>query len=148
MSQASFNFNALTPDLVWYALENIGIRAESGFLPLNSYENRVYQFTDEQNRRYVVKFYRPDRWTNEQILEEHSFTQELADAEIPVVSPVDVDGQTLHQYQGYWFTLFPSVGGRQFEVDNDEQLEWVSTFWEEYIRLPKQRHLNTGPIYL
>ncbi|SHO54305.1 serine/threonine protein kinase [Vibrio quintilis] len=145
MSQASFNFNALTPDLVWYALENIGIRAESGFLPLNSYENRVYQFTDEQNRRYVVKFYRPDRWTNEQILEEHSFTQELADAEIPVVSPVDVDGQTLHQYQGYWFTLFPSVGGRQFEVDNDEQLEWVGRFLGRIHQVAKTKTFEHRP---
>ena len=59
----AFNFEALTPDFMWYALESIGIRAESGLLALNSYENRVYQFVDEDKRRYVVKFYRPQRWT-------------------------------------------------------------------------------------
>ncbi|MCA2429104.1 serine/threonine protein kinase, partial [Vibrio chemaguriensis] len=128
MSQSMFNFDALTPDFMWYALESIGIRAESGFLPLNSYENRVYQFTDEERRRYVVKFYRPERWSNEQIQEEHDFTLELIDNEIPVAPPVRINGNTLHHYQGYWFALFESVGGRQFEVDNLEQLEGVGRF--------------------
>jgi Ser/Thr protein kinase RdoA (MazF antagonist) len=145
MSQATFHFSTLTPDLIWYALENIGIRAESGFLPLNSYENRVYQFTDDKNSRYVVKFYRPDRWTNEQILEEHLFTQELADAEIPVVSPVSIDGQTFHQYQGYRFTLFPSVGGRQFEVDNAKQLEWVGRFLGRIHQVAKTKSFKHRP---
>lgn len=128
MSQSMFNFDALTPDFMWYALESIGIRAESGFLPLNSYENRVYQFTDEERRRYVVKFYRPERWSNEQIQEEHDFTLELIDSEIPVAPPVRINGNTLHHYQGYRFALFESVGGRQFEVDNLEQLEGVGRF--------------------
>ncbi|MDG2778833.1 serine/threonine protein kinase [Vibrio parahaemolyticus] len=128
MSQSMFNFDALTPDFMWYALESIGIRAESGFLPLNSYENRVYQFTDEERRRYVVKFYRPERWSNEQIQEEHDFTLELIDNEIPVAPPVRINGNTLHNYQGYRFALFESVGGRQFEVDNLEQLEGVGRF--------------------
>ncbi|HCE4658060.1 TPA: serine/threonine protein kinase [Vibrio parahaemolyticus] len=128
MSQSMFNFDALTPDFMWYALESIGIRAESGFLPLNSYENRVYQFTDEERRRYVVKFYRPERWSNEQIQEEHDFTLELIDNEIPVAPPVRINGNTLHYYQGYGFALFESVGGRQFEVDNLEQLEGVGRF--------------------
>ncbi|ODW54801.1 serine/threonine protein kinase [Vibrio parahaemolyticus] len=128
MSQSMFNFDALTPDFMWYALESIGIRAESGFLPLNSYENRVYQFTDEERRRYVVKFYRPERWSNEQIQEEHDFTLELIDNEIPVAPPVRINGNTLHHYQCYGFALFESVGGRQFEVDNLEQLEGVGRF--------------------
>ncbi|MFW1202016.1 serine/threonine protein kinase [Vibrio parahaemolyticus] len=128
MSQSMFNFDALTPDFMWYALESIGIRAESGFLPLNSYENRVYQFTDEERRRYVVKFYRPERWSNEQIQEEHDFTLELIDNEIPVAPPVRINGNTLHHYQVYGFALFESVGGRQFEVDNLEQLEGVGRF--------------------
>lgn len=89
MTQATFHFDALTPDLIWYALESIGIRAESGFLPLNSYENRVYQFTDEERRRFVVKFYRPQRWTDEQIQEEHDFALELEQEEIPIVRRLD-----------------------------------------------------------
>ena len=63
MTMQAFNFDNLTPDFMWYALESIGVRAESGLLALNSYENRVYQFTDEDRKRYVVKFYRPQRWT-------------------------------------------------------------------------------------
>ncbi len=128
MTQATFHFDALTPDLMWYALESIGIRAESGFLALNSYENRVYQFVDEDKRRFVVKFYRPQRWTTDQIREEHEFALELADAEIPLAPPLVINGTSLHHYQGYDFALFNSVGGRQFEVDNEEQLEWVGRF--------------------
>jgi Ser/Thr protein kinase RdoA (MazF antagonist) len=128
MTQASFNFDALTPDLMWYAVESIGIRAESGFLPLNSYENRVYQFIDEERQRYVIKFYRPERWSELQILEEHHFAHELEEQEIPISAPLTINGTSLHFYQGYCFALFISVGGRQFEVDNYDQLEWVGRF--------------------
>ncbi|NVD05876.1 serine/threonine protein kinase [Vibrio sp. JPW-9-11-11] len=128
MTQHAFNFDALTPDFMWYALESIGIRAESGFLALNSYENRVYQFSDEERQRYVVKFYRPERWSRAQIQEEHDFTLELIESEIPVAPPVRINGATLHYYQGYLFALFASVGGRQFEVDNFNQLEGVGRF--------------------
>ncbi len=128
MTQPAFNFDALTPDFMWFALESIGIRAESGFLPLNSYENRVYQFTDEERQRYVVKFYRPERWSKEQIQEEHDFTLELIESDIPVAPPIKINGQTLHYHQGYLFALFASVGGRQFEVDNIDQLEGVGRF--------------------
>lgn len=128
MTQATFHFDALTPDLIWYALESIGVRAESGFLALNSYENRVYQFTDEESRRFVVKFYRPQRWTELQIQEEHDFALELAAAEIPLAPPLVINGNSLHYYQGYYFALFTSMGGRQFEVDNPQQLEWVGRF--------------------
>ncbi len=124
----AFNFDALTPDFMWYAIESIGIRAESGLLALNSYENRVYQFMDEEKQRYVVKFYRPQRWTTDQIQEEHDFTLELLEQELPVAPPCIINGRTLHEYKGYHFTLFVSVGGRQFEVDNANHLEWVGRF--------------------
>ncbi|MBD1559181.1 serine/threonine protein kinase [Vibrio sp. S9_S30] len=128
MSENAFNFEALTPDFMWYALESIGVRAESGLLALNSYENRVYQFVDEDKRRYVVKFYRPSRWSKAQIQEEHDFALELLEQDIPLAPPLVINGHTLHEYNGYLFTLFDSVGGRQFEVDNVEQLEWVGRF--------------------
>ena len=128
MNNTAFNFDALTPDFLWYAIASIGIRAESGLLALNSYENRVYQFVDEDKQRYVVKFYRPMRWSKEQIQEEHDFTLELIEHEVPVAPPVKINGNTLHEYQGYLFALFESVGGRQFEVDNYDQLEWVGRF--------------------
>ena len=126
--QHGFNFADLNPDLLLDALDSIGIRAESGLLPLNSYENRVYQFVAEDGARYVTKFYRPQRWTNEQIDEEHQFTLELAEQEIPVAAPIAIDKRTLHPFQNHRLALFPSMGGRQFEVDNFDQLEWVGRF--------------------
>ncbi|MUK67207.1 serine/threonine protein kinase [Aliivibrio fischeri] len=128
MSEHAFNFSTLTPDLLWNALADIGIRAESGFLALNSYENRVYQFTDEERRRYVVKFYRPQRWSEAQILEEHLFARQLVQQDIPIAAPLEINGKTLHSANGYWFALFDSLGGRTFEVDNFDQLEWVGRF--------------------
>ncbi|RCU45452.1 serine/threonine protein kinase [Corallincola holothuriorum] len=126
MSQ--FHFAKLTPELILDALESQGIRVDSGLLPLNSYENRVYQFLDEERQRYVVKFYRPERWSDDAILEEHAFTQQLLDAEVPVVAPLTFAGKTLLKAEGYRFVVFPSVGGRHLEVDNLDQLEWVGRF--------------------
>ncbi|MGQ8364933.1 serine/threonine protein kinase [Glaciecola sp. 1036] len=122
---SDFSFNRLTPDLILDAIESLDVRVDSGLLALNSYENRVYQFALEDGRRLVAKFYRPSRWSTEQILEEHNFALELQQAELPVVAPALFAGQSLHQYDGYQFALFPSVGGRQFEVDNLDQLEWM-----------------------
>lgn len=127
-SEQKFNFSEMTPDLMLDALESIGVLASSGLLALNSYENRVYQFSDENKKRYVVKFYRPNRWSKAQIQEEHDFTLELIAQDIPVAPPLKFNGVTLHQYKGYFFALFSSVGGRQFEVDNLDQLEWVGRF--------------------
>jgi Ser/Thr protein kinase RdoA (MazF antagonist) len=124
----TFDFSGLTPDLILDAIESVGIRVDSGLLALNSYENRVYQFVAEDRKRYVAKFYRPQRWTPHQIQEEHDFSIELAEHEIPVVPPIQYSGQSLHQYQGYYFALFNSVGGRQFEVDNLDHLEWMGRF--------------------
>lgn len=124
----AFNFQSLLPDTILDALFDAGLRVDSGLTALNSYENRVYQFMDEERRRFVVKFYRPQRWSEAQIQEEHDFAQELANDEIPVVAPLALNGRTLHQHQGYLFAVFPSVGGRQFEVDNLDHLEWVARF--------------------
>jgi Ser/Thr protein kinase RdoA (MazF antagonist) len=123
MNSAAFSFHTLSPDRILDGLASMGISVDSGLTPLNSYENRVYQFYDEQRTRYIAKFYRPHRWTKMQILEEHQFTQQLLNAEIPVVAPLVFNDRTLHEYQGYFFALFPSVGGRQYEVDNIEQME-------------------------
>ena len=115
---SDFTFTGLTPDVLLDAIESCGIYPQSGLLALNSYENRVYQFQADDGQRMVVKFYRPARWSNEQILEEHAFALELADAEIPLVAPYIINQTTLHTYQGFRFAVFPSVGGRQFEIDN------------------------------
>ena len=125
---STFDFSGLTPDLILDAIESQGILVESGLLALNSYENRVYQFVAEDKKRYVAKFYRPQRWLPEQIHEEHDFSIELTTHEIPVVAPLVLNEQSLHQFQGFHFALFPSVGGRQFEVDNLDHLEWMGRF--------------------
>jgi Ser/Thr protein kinase RdoA (MazF antagonist) len=120
-----FHFTKLTPELILDGIESLGIQVSSGLLALNSYENRVYQFVSEDQKRFVVKFYRPQRWTDEQIIEEHHFSQLLKEEDISVVAPLSINNQSLHEIEGYKFTLFESVGGRQFEVDNLDQLESV-----------------------
>ncbi|MFP1453040.1 phosphotransferase [Escherichia coli] len=82
------------------------IRVDSGLTPLNSYENRVYQFQDEDRRRFVVKFYRPERWTADQILEEHQFALQLVNDEVPVAAPVAFNSQALLNHQGFYFAVF------------------------------------------
>jgi Ser/Thr protein kinase RdoA (MazF antagonist) len=96
--------------------------------PLNSYENRVYQFQDEDRQRFVVKFYRPQRWTSAQIQEEHQFALDLLADDVPVAAPLTFSGQTLLTHQGFSFAVFPSLGGRQFEADNIDQMEWVARY--------------------
>jgi len=125
---AAFNFQTLNPDTILDALWETGIRVESGLTALNSYENRVYQFSDEERQRYVVKFYRPQRWSAAQIEEEHQFTLDLQSDEVPVAAPLVLQEKTLHTHGGFLFTVFPSLGGRQYETDNDEHLEWVGRF--------------------
>ena len=140
-----FSFSGLDPDTILDALETQGIFLQSGLLALNSYENRVYQFQADDNKRYVVKFYRPARWTDPQILEEHSFAQELADSEIPIVAPLALNGKTLHHHGDYRFTVFPSVGGRQFENDNLDQLEWMGRFIGRIHRVSQAKTFKQRP---
>lgn len=123
-----FDFTSLSPDLILDGLENVGFNVDSGLLALNSYENRVYQFHDENLNKYVTKFYRPERWSEKQIREELNFALELDRRELPLVAPIVVDGETLFNYQGYYFTVYPCKGGRTFEVDNLDQLEWMGRF--------------------
>jgi len=145
MNNSAFNFQALSPDLILDALESVGLIAESGLTALNSYENRVYQFLGDDKKRYVVKFYRPERWTEEQILEEHDFSKDLLEAEVPAVAPLDIQGRTLHSHQGYLFTVFPSVGGRQYEIDNLDQLEWVGRFLGRIHQVGSERLFTARP---
>ncbi|WIV88183.1 serine/threonine protein kinase [Proteus appendicitidis] len=123
---ASFNFQGLSPDNIWDALVKIGFYPESGLTELNSYENRVFQFMDEHRQRYVVKFYRPQRWSYEQIKEEHEFVLALKEAEVSVAAPLMINSETVHfSDNGFYFAIFPSIGGRAYETDNLFQLEEV-----------------------
>lgn len=121
-------YEQLTPDLVLDAVESCGPLPSGHQLALNSYENRVIQIGIEDGPDLVAKFYRPERWSNPAILEEHHFTQALAAEEVPVIAPCIFNGQTLHQQQGFRFALFERRGGRAPETDNLEQLEWIGRF--------------------
>lgn len=115
-------YDQLTPDFVLDAIESIGLETDSRILSLNSYENRVYQVGLEEGQPVITKFYRPFRWTNEAILEEHQFTRDLLAQDISVISPLEINGTTLHHYQGFYFTVFPRQGGHAPEVDCPDTL--------------------------
>ncbi|MDM3872316.1 serine/threonine protein kinase [Porticoccus sp. W117] len=122
-------YDALTPDRVIDAVEQQGYFSDARILPLNSYENRVYQVGIEDAEPLIAKFYRPQRWSRDQILEEHQFTQELAQLEIPVVPPLaDSDGKTLHSDGDFDFALFQRRGGRAPELDNLDNLEILGRY--------------------
>ena len=119
----SHPYDRLTPDLVIDAVESAGYLSDARLLALNSYENRVYQVGIEDAEPLIAKFYRPERWSDEQIMEEHAFTFELLDADISVVAPlVDDNGSSLHNYEGFRFALFPRRGGYPPELDNFDNL--------------------------
>ncbi len=121
-------YERLTPDLMLDAVESLGYQTDGRQLALNSYENRVYQVGLDEGQPLIAKFYRPLRWSDEQILEEHRFSQDLADSEIPVIAPLIIDGRTLHEHDGFRFALYPRRGGRDPDLDNDENLRWMGRF--------------------
>lgn len=118
----------LTPDSILDAVESVGFRCSGSLLALNSYENRVYQIGIEDADPVIAKFYRPERWSHDAILEEHQFAAELLTHEIPVVAPLMIENKTLHQQDQFRFALFPRQGGRALELDSLEQLEWMGRF--------------------
>ena len=126
---ASPSFSALTPDTVLDALDSVGLRGDGRLLALNSYENRVYQVGMEEGPPLVAKFYRPQRWSDAAILEEHGFVHELVEREIPVVPALALtDGKTLHQFDGFRFAVFAKHGGRAPELEDRATLEWMGRF--------------------
>ena len=125
---SSHPYSALTPDRALDALDSTGLKADGRLLALNSYENRVYQMGVEDAQPVVVKFYRPDRWSDAAILEEHAYTLELAQAEIPVVAPLILNGATLHMHEGFRFAVYPKQGGRMPEFDRAATLQWMGRF--------------------
>lgn len=118
----------LGPDTVIAAVESAGHLSDGRLLALNSYENRVYQVGLEEGAPLIAKFYRPGRWSDAQIREEHAFALELADAEIPLVPPIVLDGETLHEFEGFRFALFERRGGHAPELDDRETRLWLGRF--------------------
>lgn len=128
MENNTHPFETLTPDFIADAIESLS-HFERAFwcdgrtFPLNSYENRVYQVGIEDAEPIIAKFYRPNRWTREQIQEEHDFCFELQDQELPVVAPLkDHNGISLHHYQGFDFAIYPRKGGHAPELDDPDAL--------------------------
>jgi Ser/Thr protein kinase RdoA (MazF antagonist) len=121
-------YDALTPDVMLDALDTVGVRGDGRLLALGSYENRVYQVWRDDEPPVVTKFYRPERWSDAAILEEHAFVAELAEREIPVVAPLSHQGRTLHEHAGFRFAVYPRRGGRAPELDRPPVLEWLGRF--------------------
>lgn len=121
--QSEHPYEALQPDVILNAVETLGYTCDGRLQGLNSYENRVFQVGLEEGGMMVVKFYRPGRWSNEAICEEHDFTRELAGQELPVLVPVEgPDGKTLHEAHGFRFAIYNNQGGRAPELDQTEDL--------------------------
>jgi len=125
MTDSTQDYQNLDPETILQAVESLGYWCDARTLTLNSYENRVYRVGIEEQPAVIAKFYRPHRWTDAQILEEHQLTQDLADQEIPVIAPIQQDGQTLFEYENYRFSLYPLTAGHAPELDNLHHLEWI-----------------------
>ena len=129
-------YETLTPDVVLDALASVGLTGDGRLMALSSYENRVYQIHLENSVGkasaagdvVVAKFYRPGRWTDVQIIEEHTFANELVAAEVPVVGALTLHSHTLHHFNGFAFSVSPSRGGRRPELENSDVLEWIGRF--------------------
>jgi Ser/Thr protein kinase RdoA (MazF antagonist) len=121
-------YTELSPETVLDAIEALGYQCDGRVLALNSYENRVYQIGLEAADPLVAKFYRPARWSDAAIREEHAFAGELAAQEIPVVAPLSKNGESLHSHHGFRYTVFPRRGGRWPELGTKDEREWVGRF--------------------
>lgn len=125
---AALAYLQLQPEHIFHALESLSFRCDGRFLALNSYENRVYRVGIEDKSPIVAKFYRPGRWSDDAILEEHHFTIELATAELPVVAPLEISGTTLHLSGPFRVAVYPCHGGRSPDLDNYELLRQLGRF--------------------
>ena len=139
------DYKALDPDTILQAVESVGHRTSGRMLALNSYENRVYRIEQEQGAPLVAKFYRPGRWSDEAVLEEHAFAQQLADQEIPVVAPLQFDGETLLCHGGYRFSLYPLQGGRWPDLEYTEDMIWMGRFIARIHAVGRQQTFKHRP---
>jgi len=153
-------YAGLGPETVLDALDSVGLRGDGRLIQLNSFENRVFQVFLDDGRVVVAKFYRPGRWSNAQILEEHSFAVELADAEIPVAAPLSMQvdvasslareatpvGSTLVEFATpngpYRFGVTPRFGGRAPELEDNDTLEWIGRFIGRMHAIGAQRRFD------
>jgi Ser/Thr protein kinase RdoA (MazF antagonist) len=151
---AQHPFARLTPEVVLDALSGVGLPVDGRLMGLNSYENRVYQAMLDEGEPVVAKFYRPMRWSEAQIREEHTFSAELSVEDIPVVSPSVLQGDTLHPLRvgsedgsamDFWFSVCPRRGGRRPELDDPEVLEWIGRFLARIHQVGARRPFEHRP---
>ena len=139
------DYHALEPDTILQAVDSAGYLTSGRMLALNSYENRVYRIELESGDALVAKFYRPDRWSDEAIIEEHAFAEELAAEEIPVVAPLQFDAETLLRSGGYRFALYPLQGGRWPDLEYTEDMIWMGRFIARIHAIGRQRPFSHRP---
>ena len=140
-------YQVLTPSVVLDALSGLGLAVDGRLSALSSYENRVYLAHLDNDTSVVAKFYRPGRWSEAQIREEHSFTAELVAEDIPVVGPLVLNSMSLHEarvvHDGvdghFWFSVSPRRGGRAPELDDPEVLMWIGRLMAR-MHLVGERH--------
>ena len=118
-------YAGLTPETILDAVDGMGLVTDGRLLALNSFENRVYQVGLDEGGFVVAKFYRPARWSEAAIREEHAFVAELAEAELPAVAPLVIGGETLHRHRDFMFAVYPRQGGRSPEFDTPDTLAWM-----------------------
>ena len=122
------DYTDLTPETILSAVDSLGYETSGRMLALNSYENRVYRCELEQGGAIITKFYRPGRWSDEALQEEHQFSLDLAEQEIPVVAPIIKDDKTKFEFEGYRFSIFPLRGGRWPDLESRDDLNWMGRF--------------------
>jgi len=144
-SKDSAPYYKLDPDSVLQSVDSTGLLSDGRLLALNSYENRVYQVGIEEATPIVVKFYRPGRWTDEQIREEHDFSLELAAAEIPLIAPTEIDGQSLFHHNGFRFALFRRQGGHAPELEDRDTRLWLGRFIGRIHAVGRSRPFSCRP---
>jgi Ser/Thr protein kinase RdoA (MazF antagonist) len=139
-------YDGLSPEVMIAAIEAAGFCCDGRELALNSYENRVYQIGIEDGPPIVAKFYRPGRWSDEQINEEHAFAWELADQEIPVVPPMRFDGRSLLNHGGFRYAVYPRRGGRWPDLENEDVRLWLGRFLGRIHRVGSARPFAARPL--
>lgn len=135
----------LSPDEVLNSIEVFGYQCDGRLLALNSYENRVYRVGLDDGSSLVAKFYRPARWSDDAILEEHILTQDLAELEIPVVAPIEIDGKTLLHTDHFRIALFENRGGRAPDLEDFDQLEQMGRFMGRIHQVGKAQAFKHRP---
>src|SRR5437763_6722159 len=121
-------YDGLSPDRILDALDSVGVRGDGRLLALNSFENRVYQVWRDDAPPVVTKFYRPARWTDAQIREEHAFVEQLVEREIPAVPAMRLGRSTLNEFEGFRFAVYDRHGGRAPELERRETLVRIGRY--------------------